>query len=80
MDQVPSVCPKCQGEMVQGHVFDRVTSWYTLVSSWAQGSPKKSFWGGVKNSSREALLPLAAYRCQACGYVEFYAREEFAPK
>jgi hypothetical protein len=46
---------------------------------WQLGPAKKSFWGGLKISSRAALLPMAAFRCQTCGYVEFYAREEFAP-
>ncbi len=79
MDQVPSACPKCQGEMNQGHVLDN-TYGGVLISSWQEGPPKTSFWGGLKIPKRYALLPLAAYRCQTCGYLEFYAREEFAPK
>ncbi|MDB5344392.1 MAG: hypothetical protein JWP89_2769 [Schlesneria sp.] len=78
MDQVPSVCPKCQGEMIQGHALD-CTYGGVLVSSWQEGPPKKAFWGGLKIPRRHSLLPLGAYRCQTCGYLEFYAREEFAP-
>ncbi len=78
MDHVPSVCPKCQGDMAQGHALDN-TYGGVLLSLWQLGPAKKSFWGGLKISSRAALLPIAAFRCQTCGYVEFYAREEFAP-
>jgi predicted nucleic-acid-binding Zn-ribbon protein len=27
-----------------------------------------------------ATLPIAAFRCEQCGHVEFYARDEFKPK
>ena len=79
MDHVPSVCPKCQGEMEQGHALDH-THGGVLINRWAKGPPKKAFWGGLKIVSQAALLPLAAFRCQSCGYLEFYAREEFAAK
>jgi hypothetical protein len=66
-------CPKCQGEMVQGFIPDRA-----IVSSWVEGKPKKSFWGVLKNLPPAGGMPLGAFRCKGCGYLEFYADMKFA--
>lgn len=70
-------CPKCKGEMNQGFVLD-LTYGAQGVSHWAEGIPEKSFWTGTKSPDRK--FPIGAFRCVGCGYLEFYARHEFAAK
>jgi DNA-directed RNA polymerase subunit RPC12/RpoP len=65
-------CPKCQKPMDRGHVPD-LAHGQILQSNWAPGEPeRRRFFGGIKYNARE-LIPLSAYRCPSCGYVEFYA-------
>lgn len=66
-------CPKCDKPMDLGHLPD-VTHGAVLTASWAPGDPEpRRFVGGIKYHPDE-LIPLLAYRCPTCGYVEFYAR------
>ncbi len=78
MSAKPQVCPKCQGEMVRGFVADFAHS-KVLVSTWVEGPPERSFWYGTK-VPREKCLPIATFRCAACGYLESYAQAEFGPQ
>jgi hypothetical protein len=71
-------CPKCQGGMEQGFVLDN-SHGERIVSQWAPGAPLTSFWTGTKVPVRE-LVPIGTYRCTSCGYLESYARAEFAAK
>lgn len=70
------VCPKCEGEMVQGFVPDHGHGGAILVSSWVAGPPAKSFWYGTKVQGKG--IPIGTFRCASCGYLESYARAEFA--
>ena len=66
-------CPKCDKLMDRGHIPDAAHG-QILQSSWAPGEPEaRRFVGGIKYRADE-VIPFSAYRCQACGYVEFYAR------
>ena len=61
--------------MDRGHVPDAAHG-MVLMSSWAPGVPEvRRFFGGIKYSEDE-LIPLDAYRCSKCGYVELYARRD----
>jgi len=71
-------CPKCQGEMMRGFILD-FTYGGMLIEKWHEGAPQGSFWRGTKAPDDEGI-PAAAFRCNTCGYLEFYARPEFAPK
>ncbi len=71
-------CPKCKAEMIQGWVMD-VTYGGRVPSHWAPGPPRDSIWTGTKLPD-EAPVPIGAFRCSACGYLEYYARQEFAPR
>jgi hypothetical protein len=64
--------------MEQGFVLDN-TYGARVVSQWAAGAPVKSFWVGTKPPD-DKLVPIGAYRCASCGFLELYARQEFAPK
>jgi hypothetical protein len=76
MESTNQQCPKCDGAMMPGFLLDH--SGGLFVSYWAAGSPQNSFWGGLKKP--ELSLPVGAYRCSDCGYLELYALAEFAPQ
>jgi hypothetical protein len=78
MTTSPNQCPKCNGRMQQGFVLDN-TYGARVVSQWAADAPLKSFWTGTKPPEGD-LIPIGTYRCESCGYLESYAREEFAAK
>jgi hypothetical protein len=48
-----------------------------MVSSWVEGPPVKSFWYGAKVREK---IPIGTFRWAVCGYLESYARAEFARK
>jgi predicted nucleic-acid-binding Zn-ribbon protein len=75
-DQI-SPCPKCGGQFEVGYLPD-ASYGAQVVGRWASGAPAKSFWTVTKVSKQ--TVPLGAYRCTGCGYVELYARDEFAPQ
>jgi len=64
--------------MEQGFVLDNTYA-ARVVSQWAAGAPLKNFWGSAKLPD-EDLVPIGTYRCSSCGYLELYARQEFAAK
>jgi hypothetical protein len=76
MSSQPQRCPKCSGKMEQGFIFDMAHG-TRLVSHWAPGAPQKSFWFGTR-LPEEKLIPIGAFRCESCGFLESYARDEFA--
>jgi hypothetical protein len=58
--------------MEEGHVAD-VGHGVVLQSSWTRGMPiQRKFIGGI-SYNKKSNLPMTAYRCTRCGYVEFYA-------
>jgi hypothetical protein len=72
MADVQPRCLKCNTPMERGHIPD-ATHGRVLQSSWAPGEPEaRRFIGGIQYRADE-LISLSAYRCPACGYVEFYA-------
>ena len=70
-------CPKCQSEMVQGFVPDYFQASRSSVVAWFAGSPKKDFWSKTK-APRADGVPIGAFRCQKCGFLEFYSDAKFA--
>lgn len=67
-------CPKCKGEMVRGWLPDMGYA-EVRVGAWAEGEPRDTFFFGTEDPKEK--IPMAAFRCSSCGYVEFFAREEF---
>jgi hypothetical protein len=65
-------CPKCEGKMEEGYIPD-ATYGGLLTPSWVEGAPEKSTWRRLKTKGKRQL-PVAAFRCTACGFLEFYAR------
>jgi predicted nucleic-acid-binding Zn-ribbon protein len=73
MAQASHRCPKCQKTMEEGHVPDIGRNSATQ-SGWAHGPAERvRFFGGIKVKKKEQI-PLSAYRCPSCGFVEFYAK------
>ena len=83
-------CPKCQGEMVQGFVMDR-SGVAVFVNQWVQATPEslkvRQYLGGtikfpesVNLPETSESIPIGTFRCQSCGFLESYARAEFAAK
>ncbi len=70
-------CPKCTGQMTQGFVADFHQGGTRRVSSWVEGAPEKSFWHGTTVPAFTSV-PIGTFRCTMCGFLESYARPEFA--
>jgi hypothetical protein len=62
--------------MVQGFVPEYSHA-AALVLGWHLGQPKKSFWRETKAPRAEGV-PIGAFRCQKCGFLEFYSDAKFA--
>jgi hypothetical protein len=69
-------CSKCNKPMELGFIPDSQEGGYRLIN-WIEGKPT-----GTEESVKYTLeksVPIGAYRCVGCGYLEFYARPEFVP-
>jgi hypothetical protein len=77
MGEIASICPKCQGKMVQGFVAEFMYGG-AEIERWSQGLPKKGWLAGIAPPG--ISVPIATFRCEVCGYLESYARKDFSPK
>ena len=64
-------CPKCRHKMDEGLLKDE-THGAVRSGKWVEGPPEKSFWTGTKTHGKKQI-PVTAYRCSKCGYLESYA-------
>jgi len=77
--ELPQVCSRCGGAMEEGFTATISTPrnlYPHYLGRWAPGAPVKSFLFGLWLPRK--LLPTRTFRCASCGYLESYAREEFA--
>jgi hypothetical protein len=65
--------------MVQGFIIDHGHYNVITYGQWAEGHPKKTFFGSLKSPKKDKQLPIGAFRCPSCGYVELYAADVFKP-
>jgi predicted nucleic-acid-binding Zn-ribbon protein len=72
------VCPKCKNKMIHGFVPTYFHN-NLEITNWCEGIPKKSFLGGVDSQS-DVNIPIGAFRCKNCGYLELYAKQEYTAK
>lgn len=86
MNQPSLPCPKCSGEMIHGFVIDRSHA-FTFVNQWKKGTPTRNTWFesmftglGIKTPKAGETIPIGTFRCDSCGFLELYARDEFAAK
>ena len=78
MSAEPTRCPKCNGEMVQGFLFE-IDGPMRKVDTWVEGAPEKAWFGSAKVPAEECI-PVGTFRCSGCGFLESYARPEFAAR
>ena len=77
MSQSVLICQKCSGEMERGYLHE---------SSWVKWQPTNSAlfnalsWNIFTLPGEKQYVPVATFRCQSGGFLEIYARDEFAPK
>lgn len=64
-------CIHCEVGMDQGYLVDHGHGDSAKVAKWV-GDPPDVRWYGLRTSGHDQI-PLAAYRCPRCGYVEFRA-------
>ena len=65
-------CPKCGRSLVRGFLLGKRHHSARTVSRWVEGEPEHSFWFGINLRGRRQV-PMEAYRCESCGFVELYA-------
>jgi predicted nucleic-acid-binding Zn-ribbon protein len=78
MSHKPSQCPKCDGHMERGFVLNRAFAAGGLTFQWAPGAPVSSFWWGYQLPVGRKFITIQVFRCESCGYLESYARDEIA--
>jgi len=58
--------------MERGHIPD-IAEGHVVQTAWARGDPeRRRFVGGIKVNTKEQL-PVTAFRCTGCGYLELFA-------
>lgn len=72
------ICPKCEGQMLEGFIMDRAHGGGQLVSRWVAGIPESKSFLGFKvshliNVIGKVQYPIQSFRCSRCGYLESYA-------
>ena len=72
-------CPKCNGKMVQGFIVDHQGDLMSRVDNWVEGPAEKSYWFKTKVPT-DKCIPVGTFRCSSCGFLESYARSEFAAR
>jgi predicted nucleic-acid-binding Zn-ribbon protein len=66
-------CPKCDGTMQEGFIFD--DGYVNLTASrWVADAPELAFGRWVKVAGKEQYQ-IRSFRCVKCGYLESYAKE-----
>lgn len=67
----PVACLRCHAQMELGFMPDNTQSGFHQ-QSWYPGTPKASFWTGIKMET-DQVVPVVTLRCPNCGYLESYA-------
>jgi len=75
MDAADSQCPKCEGHMERGFVFDQSLTSSRLLH-WVEGEPERGGSSGLKLIGRKANEITRTDKCDKCGYLEFYASSD----
>lgn len=66
------VCPQCKTQMEEGCTIDKNSLEKLLRNDWNETRSERSFWLGLKISSREHQN-VKTFRCEDCDYCESYA-------
>ena len=68
-------CPKCDGHMARGFIPDAGHG-QVFIAGWHEGVPRKALVRKTKVDLRQGI-PIAAFKCSECGYLEMYADPSF---
>ena len=71
MTDLQITCLRCGVAMDEGYLADGGYGATIEVATWVGGAPDVR-WHGVKTKGHDRI-PLSAYRCAKCGFVEFRA-------
>lgn len=74
MSKINNICPKCEGEMLEGFTLEIGTYDSASQETWIAGKPEYEFWTGLKISGR-LRYAVTSFRCVKCGFLEQYANE-----
>jgi hypothetical protein len=66
------------GKMIQGYI-PCLGVFASSISTWVDKEHLTKQRGTNVKVDVDKCVPIAALRCSSCGYLEFYARSEFAP-
>jgi hypothetical protein len=72
MTEASRVCAKCGGAMTVGVVVDGLQGGQQMPY-WVEGIPDENLFGSLKLRAQRAA-PVVSFRCEACGYLEFFAQ------
>ena len=68
-------CGRCGIALERGFVLDTTYGGFTNAK-WVEGAPRKGFWMmGFLLLSGRRRIPVVAYRCPQCGWLDLYAHE-----
>ena len=65
-------CLRCGSEMALGFLKDGQHG-NVDVARWIEGEVRRGFFGGVKMPPHRDQLPVQAYRCRKCGWLDLFA-------
>jgi hypothetical protein len=71
------ICPKCNTQMERGFVPDQAHGNFTHLGYWHKGIPQKRMILPGITYSNNGRIPIGAFRCPKCGFVELYADDSF---
>lgn len=73
-------CHKCGGNMQYGVVADDQGGGQANNRYWVSGEAAKALLEHKDLQLGADKVPISAFRCDRCGYLELYARDEFEPQ
>lgn len=67
------VCPYCTVKLEEGFIIDRQHYGAPSEQNWAEGTPVKSVWTGLKLKGKK-VLKVTSWRCPDCGFLASFAK------
>ena len=72
----PNTCSKCSGSMEPGVILDSMPGRGRVEAKWVGAPPTRTLWGHGVNLHGEEPIPVIAFRCDGCGFLELFAIRE----
>lgn len=68
-------CPVCKMSMVPGFILEKDHGGQMNAAQWAEGTPEKNFFGGVKTKDK-VRMDIVSFRCRQCGWLVNFALDK----